>query len=60
MKVTTITIDPKDAKDFDDAISIRPLQGKYWEVGIHIADVSYYVEEGDVIDKEAVKRADIE
>lgn len=56
-KVTTITIDPKDAKDFDDAISIRPLQGKYWEVGIHIADVSYYVEEGDVIDKEAVKRA---
>ncbi len=56
-KVTTITIDPKDAKDFDDAISIKPLQGGFWEVGIHIADVSYYVEEGGIIDKEALKRA---
>ena len=54
--VFTCTIDPKDAKDFDDALSIRK-QGKLWEVGVHIADVSHYVTEGSVIDKEAVKRA---
>jgi ribonuclease R len=54
--VFTCTIDPKDAKDFDDALSIRK-QGKLWEVGVHIADVSHYVKEGSVIDKEAVKRA---
>ena len=54
--VFTCTIDPKDAKDFDDALSIR-RQGKLWEVGVHIADVSHYVKEGSVIDKEAVKRA---
>ena len=55
--VFTCTIDPKDAKDFDDALSIRPAGKGLWEVGIHIADVSHYVKEGSVIDKEAVKRA---
>src|SRR5574344_1231099 len=55
--VTTFTIDPKDAKDFDDALSIRQLSKGLWEVGVHIADVSHYVTEGSVIDKEAVKRA---
>ena len=55
-EVFTCTIDPKDAKDFDDALSIRKT-GKLWEVGVHIADVSHYVKEGSVIDKEAVKRA---
>lgn len=55
--VTTFTIDPKDAKDFDDALSIRPAKGGNWEVGVHIADVSHYVKEGDIIDREAVKRA---
>ena len=54
--VFTCTIDPKDAKDFDDALSIRQ-KGKLWEVGVHIADVSHYVKEGSVIDKEAVKCA---
>ena len=54
--VFTCTIDPKDAKDFDDALSIRK-QGKLWEVGVHIADVSHYVKEGSPIDKEATKRA---
>ena len=56
-KTTTFTIDPKDAKDFDDALSIRQLKPGLWEVGVHIADVSHYVKEGSVIDKEAVKRA---
>ena len=55
-EVFTCTIDPKDAKDFDDALSIRK-QGKFWEVGVHIADVSHYVKEGSTIDKEATKRA---
>lgn len=55
--VTTFTIDPKDAKDFDDALSIRPLDNGWWEVGVHIADVTHYVKEGGVIDKEAEKRA---
>lgn len=55
--VFTCTIDPKDAKDFDDALSIRQLKDGLWEVGVHIADVSHYVTEGSVIDKEAVKRA---
>ena len=55
--VTTFTIDPKDAKDFDDALSIRQLQKGLWEVGVHIADVSHYVTEGSIIDKEAVSRA---
>ena len=62
--VVTFTIDPYDAKDFDDALSLRridaPAKGKggpLWEVGVHIADVSHYVKEGSVIDKEAQKRA---
>ncbi len=60
--VWTCTIDPKDAKDFDDALSFRELKsksagGKLYEVGVHIADVSHYVKEGSIIDKEAVKRA---
>ncbi len=55
--VWTCTIDPKDAKDFDDALSIRPAGKGLWEVGVHIADVSHYVKEGSVIDKEATKRA---
>ncbi len=56
-EVTTFTIDPKDAKDFDDALSIRPLKPGLWEVGVHIADVTHYVKEGGIIDKEAEKRA---
>ena len=55
--ITTFTIDPKDAKDFDDALSIRQLKQGLWEVGVHIADVSHYVKEGSTIDKEALKRA---
>ena len=55
--VTTFTIDPRDAKDFDDALSIRRLDNGLWEVGVHIADVSHYVKEGDIIDREAQKRA---
>lgn len=55
--VTTFTIDPKDAKDFDDALSIRLIKPGLWEVGVHIADVTHYVKEGSVIDKEAEKRA---
>ena len=55
--VVTFTIDPHDAKDFDDALSIRPIKKGLWEVGVHIADVSYYVQEGSIIDKEAFKRA---
>lgn len=55
--VTTFTIDPADAKDFDDALSIRKLNNGNWEIGIHIADVSHYVTPGSPLDKEAVKRA---
>ena len=56
--VFTCTIDPHDAKDFDDALSIRRAEdGKLWEVGVHIADVSHYVTEGSIIDREAQKRA---
>ena len=55
--VTTFTIDPKDAKDFDDALSIRLIKPGLWEVGVHIADVTHYVKEGGVTDKQAEKRA---
>lgn len=56
-QVTTFTIDPHDAKDFDDALSIRKLPSGLWEVGVHIADVTHYVQPGSIIDKEAEKRA---
>ncbi len=56
-EVCTFTIDPKDAKDFDDALSIREVSKGLWEVGVHIADVSHYVKEGSIIDREAQKRA---
>mgnify|MGYP001037155698 FL=1 len=56
-QVTTFTIDPKDAKDFDDALSVRTLKEGVYEVGVHIADVSYYVKENTVLDKEAYARA---
>ncbi len=56
-KVTTFTIDPKDAKDFDDALSIRRLPNGNWEVGVHIADVTHYVTPNSIIDREAQKRA---
>lgn len=55
--VTTFTIDPADAKDFDDALSIRKIGNNLWEIGVHIADVSYYVKPGTILDKEAYKRA---
>ena len=55
--VCTFTIDPRDAKDFDDAISIRKLDTGLWEVGVHIADVTHYVTENSIIEKEAVNRA---
>ena len=60
----TFTIDPRDAKDFDDALSFKALspaggtgKGALYEIGVHIADVSHYVQEGSLIDKEAIKRA---
>jgi ribonuclease R len=53
----TFTVDPKDAKDFDDALSIKKLQKGLWEVGVHIADVTHYVKPDTVIDKEAAQRA---
>lgn len=55
--ILTFTIDPVDAKDFDDAISIRLLKNGMYEIGIHIADVSHYVEPGTELDNEAYKRA---
>jgi ribonuclease R len=56
-KIPTFTIDPKDAKDFDDALSIRKAKNGNWEIGVHIADVTHYVKTEDTIDKEAEKRA---
>lgn len=53
----TFTIDPKDAKDFDDALSFKKLPNSNYEIGIHIADVSHYVQEGTILDEEAYKRA---
>ena len=55
-EVTTFTIDPADAKDFDDALSIRKISEGLWEVGVHIADVSHYVTPDSVIDREARER----
>ena len=55
--ITTFTIDPFDAKDFDDALSIRKIDGGKFEIGVHIADVSHYVAEGTELDKEAIDRA---
>ena len=56
-KIPTFTIDPDDSKDYDDALSIKKIKKNIWQVGIHIADVSYYVKENDIIDKEAYKRS---
>jgi ribonuclease R/exosome complex exonuclease DIS3/RRP44 len=55
--VLTFTIDPRDAKDFDDALSFRKLENGHYEIGIHIADVSHYVQEGTILDEEAYNRA---
>ena len=55
--ILTFTIDPKDAKDFDDALSIRKLENGLWEIGVHIADVSHYVKPGTILDEEAYNRA---
>jgi ribonuclease R len=55
--ITTFTIDPADAKDFDDALSLRKLANGNWEVGVHIADVTYYVKPGSILDEEASTRA---
>ena len=52
----TFTIDPADAKDFDDALSFKPLQNGNYEIGVHIADVSWYVKPGSAVDKEARER----
>jgi ribonuclease R len=56
-KVTTFTIDPHDAKDFDDALSIRTLENGNYEIGVHIADVTHYMPEGSILDQEAYNRA---
>ncbi|RBN49892.1 ribonuclease R [Flavobacterium psychrolimnae] len=53
----TFTIDPKDAKDFDDALSFKKLENGNYEIGIHIADVSHYLQEGTILDDEAYQRA---
>jgi ribonuclease R len=55
--VPTFTVDPDDAKDFDDALSIQSLADKRWEIGVHIADVSYYVKPDTLIDEEGLQRA---
>jgi ribonuclease R len=55
--ITTFTVDPRDAKDFDDALSLRKLPNGLWEVGVHIADVTHYVRPGSIIEKEAESRA---
>ena len=55
--ILTFTIDPKDAKDFDDALSFRVLENGNYEVGIHIADVSHYLQPGTILDDEAYNRA---
>ncbi|SNC76983.1 RNAse R [Hymenobacter gelipurpurascens] len=55
--ITTFTIDPADAKDFDDALSIRKLENDHWEIGVHIADVTHYVQPGTELEREAKHRA---
>jgi len=55
--VPTFTIDPADAKDFDDALSLRRLENGHWEVGVHIADVTHYITPDSVLEKEAQQRA---
>lgn len=55
--VLTFTIDPRDAKDFDDALSFQQLENGNYEIGVHIADVSYYLQEGTILDEEAFNRA---
>lgn len=55
--VSTFTIDPFDAKDFDDALSVRKLENGNWEIGVHIADVSHFVEPGSLLDRAAIERA---
>src|SRR5690606_16075740 len=55
--ILTFTIDPKDAKDFDDALSFRQLDNGNYEIGVHIADVSHYLQEGTILDNEAYQRA---
>jgi len=55
--VTTFTVDPRDAKDFDDALSLRKLDNGLWEVGVHIADVTHYVRPDSIIEQEAQQRA---
>jgi ribonuclease R len=55
--IPTFTIDPTDARDFDDALSLRKLENGNWEVGVHIADVTHYVEPGSILEKEAKQRA---
>jgi len=54
---TTFTIDPVDAKDFDDALSVKKLANGNWEIGVHIADVSHYIDEGSALEEEAITRA---
>lgn len=56
-EVCTFTIDPADAKDFDDALSLRKMENGHWEAGVHIADVTFYVKPDSIIDKEAFSRA---
>ncbi len=55
--ILTMTIDPVDAKDFDDALSLRPLEEGWWELGVHIADVAHFIQKDSPLDHEAYKRA---
>ena len=56
-KIPTFTIDPADAKDFDDALSLKQLENGNWEVGVHIADVTHYVKMDSLVEEEAKQRA---